>query len=197
MHIYHSGKLKSCIFMIVLPYVPEKACFPPLLCGGSCIRSHLSQTLFKERKIGRSGMYWLPYFNLIIYLGKSVKNKFLFTMTAYPGQTQMTLGQLCAALRDSQSWPDVIQPGFEPGTEMTPFALRCSALDRSATREPKSFSLLQSLLGFFWWDWVLTIYFATLNIMVGSRESSVKVIGFKCLRKSCFWTVDKADRARV
>uniref|UniRef100_A0A4W5LGP4 Nuclear receptor coactivator n=1 Tax=Hucho hucho TaxID=62062 RepID=A0A4W5LGP4_9TELE len=48
--------------------------------------------------------------------GKSVKKKVLFTMTAYPGQTWTTLGQLCAALWDSQSRPDVIQPGFEPGT---------------------------------------------------------------------------------
>jgi hypothetical protein len=28
----------------------------------------------------------------------NIKNKFLFTMTAYPGQTRTTLGQLCAAL---------------------------------------------------------------------------------------------------
>ena len=40
-----------------------------------------------------------------------------------------TLGQLCATLWDSQSQPDVIQPGFEPGTVVTPLALRCSALD--------------------------------------------------------------------
>ena len=44
----------------------------------------------------------------------SVKNKFLFTMTAYPDQTltRTTLGQLCVALWDSQSQPDVMQPGF-------------------------------------------------------------------------------------
>ena len=60
-----------------------------------------------------------------IYLGKSVKNKFLFTMTA-----QTLLGQLCDSLWDSQSRPDVIQPGFEPGTVVTPLALRCSTLDR-------------------------------------------------------------------
>ena len=59
-------------------------------------------------------------------------------MTAYPGQTSwMTLGQLCAALWDSQSQPGVIQPGFEPGTVVTPLALRCSVLDRCATREPQ------------------------------------------------------------
>ena len=43
------------------------------------------------------------------------------------GQTRTRLGQLCAALWDSQSRPDVIQPGFEPGTVVTPLALRCSA----------------------------------------------------------------------
>ena len=42
----------------------------------------------------------------------------------------MTLGQLCAALMYSQSRPDVIQPGFEPGTVVMSLALRCSALDR-------------------------------------------------------------------
>ena len=41
---------------------------------------------------------------------------------AYPGQTRTTLGQLCAALWGSQSRPDVIQPGFEPGTVATPLA---------------------------------------------------------------------------
>jgi hypothetical protein len=50
-------------------------------------------------------------------------------MTAYSVQTRMTLGQLCAALWDSKSWPDVIQPGFKPGTLVTPLALRRSALD--------------------------------------------------------------------
>ena len=50
-------------------------------------------------------------------------------MTAYPGQTRTTLGRLCAALWDSQSRPDVIQPGFEPGTVATPLALKYSALD--------------------------------------------------------------------
>ena len=46
-------------------------------------------------------------------------------MTAYPGQTltRTMLGQLCAALWDSQS-----QPGIEPGSEVMPLALRCSAL---------------------------------------------------------------------
>jgi hypothetical protein len=58
-------------------------------------------------------------------------------MTAYPGQTWMTLGQLCATLWDSQSQPDVIQPGFETGTVVTPLALRYSAQDRYATRKPR------------------------------------------------------------
>ena len=49
-------------------------------------------------------------------------------MTASPGQTRTTL---------CQSRPDVIQPGFKPGTVGTPLALRCSALDHCATREPE------------------------------------------------------------
>jgi hypothetical protein len=59
------------------------------------------------------------------------------TMTAHPGQilTQTTLGQLCAALWDSQSHPGVIQPAIEPGSVVTPQALRCSTLDRCATQE--------------------------------------------------------------
>ena len=56
-------------------------------------------------------------------------------MTAYPGQTRTTLGQLCAALWDSQSQPDVMQPGFEPGTAVMPLVLRCSVLDHCATLE--------------------------------------------------------------
>ena len=51
-------------------------------------------------------------------------------MTAYLGQPRTMLGQLCAPLWESQSQPDVIQPGFEPGTVVTPLAPRCSALDR-------------------------------------------------------------------
>ena len=49
-------------------------------------------------------------------------------MKAYPGQTQTTMGQLCSALWDSQTRPDVIHPGIEPGTVVTPFALRCFCL---------------------------------------------------------------------
>uniref|UniRef100_A0A4W5L908 Arachidonate 5-lipoxygenase-activating protein n=1 Tax=Hucho hucho TaxID=62062 RepID=A0A4W5L908_9TELE len=49
-------------------------------------------------------------------------------MTAYPGQTQSTLCQLCAALSDSQSCPDVIQPGFEPGTVVHPYIAKTSAM---------------------------------------------------------------------
>ena len=61
-----------------------------------------------------------------------------FTMMAYLGQnlTRMTLGQLCSALWDFRSRPVVKQPGIEPGSVVTPLALRCSALDRCATREP-------------------------------------------------------------
>ena len=48
----------------------------------------------------------------MFYLTRHVsKNKFLFTMTAYPGQTWTTLGQLCPALWDSRLRPVVIQPG--------------------------------------------------------------------------------------
>ena len=61
-------------------------------------------------------------------------NKFIFKMTAYPGQTRTRLGQFCAALWDSQSRPDVIQPGSEPRTVVTPLALRCSALDHCAVQ---------------------------------------------------------------
>ena len=51
-------------------------------------------------------------------------------MTAYPGQTltQTMLGQLCTALWDSHSRPVVIQPEIEPGSVLTPLALKCSAL---------------------------------------------------------------------
>ena len=66
---------------------------------------------------------------IFFYLSKSVKNKFLFTMTDYPGQalTWTTLGQLCAALWDSQSQPVLIQPGIEPGLVLTPLTLRETA----------------------------------------------------------------------
>jgi hypothetical protein len=57
-------------------------------------------------------------------------------MTAYPGQTLTTLGQLCTTLWDSQSRPVVIQPGIEPGSIVMPIALRCSAIDHCASREP-------------------------------------------------------------
>ena len=40
-------------------------------------------------------------------------------MTAYPGKTRTPLDQLCTALWDSQSQPDVMQPGFEPETAVT------------------------------------------------------------------------------
>ena len=38
-------------------------------------------------------------------------------------QTRTTLGQLCAALWDSQSRQDMMQPGFERGTAVMPLAL--------------------------------------------------------------------------
>jgi hypothetical protein len=40
----------------------------------------------------------------------------------------------------------VIQPGFKLGTVVTPLALRCSALDRCATREPTGEKLVESML---------------------------------------------------
>ena len=55
-------------------------------------------------------------------------------MTAYPGTIRTMLGQLCTALWNSLSRLDVIQPEFEPGTVVTPLALRCSAVDRCATQ---------------------------------------------------------------
>ena len=81
---------------------------------------------------------WI-FYSSFVKLGNSVKNKFLFTMMAYPGQTlsQTTLSQFSAALWDSQSRPVVIQPGIQPESVVTPLALRCSALDRCATRERK------------------------------------------------------------
>ena len=58
-------------------------------------------------------------------------------MTVYPAKTltQTMLGELCAALWDSQSRPVVIQPGIELGSVVTPLALRCSPLDRCSTRD--------------------------------------------------------------
>ncbi|XP_052354910.1 dachshund c [Oncorhynchus keta] len=53
-----------------------------------------------------------------LLLGESVENKW-----PTPGQTRTTLGQLCATLFDSQSRPDLIQPGFEPGLEHLPFMM--------------------------------------------------------------------------
>ncbi|KAK6303582.1 hypothetical protein J4Q44_G00260360 [Coregonus suidteri] len=46
-------------------------------------------------------------------------------MTAYTSQTRTTLGQLCAALWDSQSRPVVIQPGIKPGEPHTNPTLPC------------------------------------------------------------------------
>uniref|UniRef100_A0A8C7LDH9 Protein odr-4 homolog n=1 Tax=Oncorhynchus kisutch TaxID=8019 RepID=A0A8C7LDH9_ONCKI len=71
-----------------------------------------------------------------IKLGKSVKNKFLFTMTAYTGQTRAMLGQLCPALWDL--WASCDTAWIQTRVSVvTPLALRCSALDRCTTREPR------------------------------------------------------------
>ena len=58
----------------------------------------------------------------------------------YPGRpnpplTRTRLGQLCAALRVSQSRPAATQSGIEPGSVVMSLALRSSALDRCASRE--------------------------------------------------------------
>ena len=68
-------------------------------------------------------------------------------MTAYLGQTltRTMLGQLCAALWDSQSRPVVIQAGIEPGYKIMPLALRCSALDRCATQEQSDASGIKNI----------------------------------------------------
>jgi hypothetical protein len=67
-------------------------------------------------------------------------------MTAFPGQTQTTLGQLCAALWHSQSQPYVIQPGIEPGSVVTPLALLCSALELCATRSSLRYVVVYYIL---------------------------------------------------
>ena len=59
-----------------------------------------------------------------------------------PPLIRTTLGQLFSALLDSWSRPVVIQPGIEPGSVVTPLALRCSALDRCATREAPDRNIL-------------------------------------------------------
>uniref|UniRef100_A0A674BVC7 Zinc finger MYM-type protein 4-like n=1 Tax=Salmo trutta TaxID=8032 RepID=A0A674BVC7_SALTR len=52
-----------------------------------------------------------------------------------PPLTRTTLGQLCAASWLSRSRQPATQPGIEHGSVVTPLSLRCSALDRCATRE--------------------------------------------------------------
>ena len=73
--------------------------------------------------------------------------EFLFTMTAYHGQTltRKRLCQLCAVVWDFKSWPVVIQPGIEPGSVVIPLALGHSALDRCSTQESKSFTVYLKL----------------------------------------------------
>jgi hypothetical protein len=61
------------------------------------------------------------------------------------GQTWTTLGQLCAALWDSHSRPDVMQPAFEPGTAVTPLALGYSALDHSFNRLLNSTYIIKTM----------------------------------------------------
>ena len=86
-------------------------------------------------------------------------------MTAYPGQTltRTTLGQLCAALWDSQSRTVEIQPGIKPGSVVTPLALRCSALNRCATTLHVD---LRGLNRYNIWNTVLILSCAPSNISV-------------------------------
>uniref|UniRef100_A0A8K9WS55 Microtubule crosslinking factor 1 n=1 Tax=Oncorhynchus mykiss TaxID=8022 RepID=A0A8K9WS55_ONCMY len=66
-----------------------------------------------------------------ICLYPEVKNKFLFTMT---GLTPAKPGRRWANCAPPHGTPnqglDVMQPGIEPGSVVTPLALRCSVLDR-------------------------------------------------------------------
>jgi hypothetical protein len=70
-------------------------------------------------------------------------------MTAYNGKTQTTLSQLWAPLWDAQSQPDVIQPGFEPGTVVIPLALRCRALDRCTSSDPNLYFFVYTIASSF------------------------------------------------
>jgi hypothetical protein len=72
---------------------------------------------------------------LFTYASQFRTNSYLqwLPTTAKPGQHW---ANLVPPYGDYQSQPDVMQPGFKPGTVVTPLALKCSALDCCATREP-------------------------------------------------------------
>uniref|UniRef100_A0A8C7GZM5 ATP-binding cassette, sub-family C (CFTR/MRP), member 8 n=1 Tax=Oncorhynchus kisutch TaxID=8019 RepID=A0A8C7GZM5_ONCKI len=77
--------------------IPWRSCGVYLSSAGLLLPLLLLSQLFKHTLMVAID-YWLAH-----WTSHSVKNKFLFTMMAYPGQTQTTLGQLYPALWDSQS----------------------------------------------------------------------------------------------
>ena len=77
----------------------------------------------------------LIVFYLSYYLTRQVIEE---QVVIYTGQNRTKLGQLCAALWDSFT--------ASCDTAWTPLALRCSALDRCATRAPQNMLPLGSVL---------------------------------------------------
>ena len=78
-----------------------------------CLNANFTNDPMIDKEQGTNHNRRLKYYKTVFYLTRQVsKNKFLFTMTSYPGQTRTTLGQLCSALWDFQSRPDVIQPEY-------------------------------------------------------------------------------------
>ena len=102
--------------------------------------------------------------------------------------------ELCAILSDFQSQPDVIQPGIEPGSVMTPIALWCSALDRCSTPEPTprhvknnhvkitfAFSHVRKLhrwkSPFHVWWWNSVIHLTCEKVLLACCSSNVSTFG--------------------
>ena len=81
-------------------------------------------------------------------------------MTFCSGQTPTILGQLCIALWDTQSQPDVIQPGFEPGTIASCTETQCLRLLRHS-RNPSE-------------EFITT--FKTLEITIPKTELKIRLI---------------------
>ena len=113
-------------------------------------------------------------------------------MTAYPGQTRTMLGQLCATLWDSKTRADVIQPGFKPGTAVTPLALRCSVLDHCATCEPlhrgeegTSFSGIALNFNILYSFMYVLIQFRRFNILNIYLQILFTIVLFKCYANLC------------
>ncbi|KAM9506964.1 SRSF protein kinase 3-like isoform 2-T4 [Salvelinus alpinus] len=94
--------------------------------------AHIIELLGKvPAAVALSGKYSMEYFNRkgeCVWVKENLAEP-------NPPLTRTTLGQLCAASWVSWSWPAVTQPGIEPGSVVTPQALRSSALDRCTTRE--------------------------------------------------------------